>query len=165
MVNSMMPSRKTDEHYMRLAIAQAAEGVHSGQSPFGACIVRDGTVVSCAHNTVLRHTDSTEHAEINAIRAACRALQTIDLSGGTIYTTCEPCPMCFTACHWARLDRIVYGAAIADVQAVGFNELTIPAETMKRAGGSPIKLTGGVLREENVALIQAWAMREDRQAY
>lgn len=160
-----MTMKPSDEHFMRLAIATAAEGVDKGQSPFGACIVRGSTVVVRAHNTVLAHLDSTAHAEINAIRAACRLLGTIDLSGCTIYTTCEPCPMCFTACHWARLDRIVFGASIGDVQAVGFNELTISTETMKREGGSPIALTGGVLREENMALIRRWAAQPERQAY
>src|SRR5688572_18464025 len=104
----------TDEQFMRLALAKARDGVEGGQSPFGACVVREGRVVACVHNVVWATTDITAHAEVHALRQACRELGTIDLSGSTIYSTCEPCPMCFSACHWARTTRIVYGASIAD---------------------------------------------------
>ena len=91
-----MPT-SVDERFMRLAIARAHEGVASGQSPFGACVVKDGAVVSCEHNVVWRTTDITAHAEIHAIRVACARLQSIELPGCVIYSTCEPCPMCFSA--------------------------------------------------------------------
>ena len=154
-----------DVYPMQVALQKAGEGVVAGQTPFGACIFRDGEIVSCEHNAVWATTDITAHAEIRAIRAACRRLGVIDLSGCEIYTTCEPCPMCFSACHWARLDRIVYGAAIADASAAGFHELTISAAEMKRLGGSPIELLGGVLREANVQLFREWMERADRRAY
>ncbi|NLC55996.1 MAG: nucleoside deaminase [Armatimonadetes bacterium] len=150
---------------MRLAIAQAREGIQRGQTPFGACIVRDGVVVAGAHNAVWAHTDITAHAEIEAIRAACRALGTVDLSGCTIYSTCEPCPMCFSACHWANLDRIVYGATIADAARAGFRELAIPNEQMKSYGQSTIQLTSGVLHAECAALFEEWGARPDRRSY
>ncbi len=156
---------KTDEHFMRLAIAKALEGIAKGQSPFGACIVRDGAAISCEHNAVWQSTDITAHAEVRAIRAACAALATIDLSGCVIYATCEPCPMCFGACHWAKLARIAYGARIEDARQLGFSELTIPNEKMRRLGHSPIAVAGGVLREENLALFRAWAKRKDRRTY
>lgn len=154
-----------DEEFMRKALEKTKEGVVAGQTPFGACIVKDGEIVACEHNAVWATTDATAHAEIRAIRAACRTLNTIDLAGCTIYTTCEPCPMCFSACHWAHLDRVVYGAVIADAQAAGFNELTISAEEMKRQGGSPIALQSGVLREECARLMRAWGERAGKKTY
>jgi len=154
-----------DERFMRMAIEKAREGVAQGGSPFGACIVRDGQVVALAHNSVWQETDITAHAEIVAIREACRALGTIDLSGCDIYSTCEPCPMCFAACHWARLDRILYGARIADAAACGFHELTLSNQEMKECGGSPVAIIGDVLRDECVALFRSWCESDERRVY
>jgi len=150
---------------MRLAIAKAREGMARGQTPFGACIERDGRVVACEHNAVWALTDATAHAEVQAIRAACRTLGTVDLSGCTIYSTCEPCPMCFAAIHWAKISTIVFGAGIADAKAVGFSELTISNETMKREGGSPVEIVSGFLEEECRALFQEFQARPDRRIY
>src|SRR5574341_2622213 len=119
---------------MQLAIKTAREGMAGGQTPFGSCIVRGGRVVACEHNGVWGQTDSTAHAEVQAIRAACRALKTVDLSGCDIYSTCEPCPMCFGAIHWAKLSTIVFGANVADAKALGFSELTISNQQMKDLG-------------------------------
>ena len=154
-----------DEDFMRIALDKAAAGVAEGQSPFGACIVNGGKVVSCEHNAVWAEMDITAHAEIRAIRAACKALGTIDLSGCVIYSTTEPCPMCFSACHWARLDTIVYGAAIADARATGFHELTVSDADLKRLGGSSIAIRGGILREENIRLLREWADTMGSKAY
>ncbi|HLB35288.1 MAG TPA: nucleoside deaminase [Gemmatimonadales bacterium] len=151
--------------FMRRAIEQAREGIAEGQTPFGACIVRDGRVVAAEHNAVWAATDSTAHAEIQAIRAACRLLGTVDLSGSAIYSTCEPCPMCFSAIHWARISTIVFGARIGDAQELGFSELTIPNEVMKREGGSPVVLVPDFLREECLALFREFAKRPDRRTY
>ena len=96
-----------DIKFMRLAIAKAREGIKKGQAPFGACIVKNGKVIACSHNIVWESLDITAHAEINAIRTTCKKLKSVDLSGCTIYSTCEPCPMCFSACHWGRISRIV----------------------------------------------------------
>ena len=153
------------EALMRRAIARARDGIAAGQTPFGALIARDGRVMACEHNAVWAATDSTAHAEVQAIRAACRALDTVDLSGCTIYSTCEPCPMCFAAIHWARSAAIVYGASIADAKALGFSELTIGNREMQTLGGSPVQIVEGFLREECVALLQEWAARADRRAY
>ncbi len=153
------------EEGMRTAIAKAREGIAAGQTPFGACILRHGEVIACEHNQVWSTTDSTAHAEVVALRAACRKLGTIDLSGCTIYATCEPCPMCFAACHWAKVSHIVFGSSIADAQAAGFSELTISNEDMKHLGGSPITVTGGVLREEAIALFELWKSQPDRRGY
>ena len=156
-----MPS----ETLMRQALARAREGVAAGQTPFGALIARDGRVVACEHNAVWAATDSTAHAEVQAIRAACRALGAVDLSGCTIYSTCEPCPMCFAAIHWAHISTIIYGASIADAKALGFSELTIGNREMKSLGGSPVAIVDGFLRDECLALFQEWATRVDRKTY
>jgi guanine deaminase len=154
-----------DEEYMRLAIEKARQGIENGQSPFGACVVREDAVLACVHNVVWETTDITAHAEIHAIREACRRLSRVDLSGSVIYSTCEPCPMCFSACHWARIDRIVYGARIHDAAEFGFNELPISVDRMKQLGGSAIEIVPDCLREENIALFRLWAQRPDRHAY
>jgi guanine deaminase len=137
-----------DEHFMRLAVEQAKQGVRDGQSPFGAVIVKDGEVVCAVHNVVWATTDITAHAEVHALRVACERLGTIDLAGCTIYSSTEPCPMCFAAIHWANCDRIVFGTYIADADAAGFRELSISNEQMKSLGGSDVAVEGGVLRDE-----------------
>ncbi len=154
--------RKSDERHMRTAIRKASRGVKAGQTPFGACIVRAGKVVACEHNRVWADGDITAHAEINAIRAACRRLKSVDLTGCTVYSTCEPCPMCFSACHWARFERIVYGASIADARKAGFNELGISNRRMSRLGGGKARITSGVLRAECRRLLSGWSGRGGR---
>jgi guanine deaminase len=150
---------------MRLAIGKAREGIALGQTPFGACIQRGGRVVSCEHNAVWQTSDITAHAEIHAIREACRKLSTIDLSGCVIYSTCEPCPMCFSACHWARISKIVYGANIQDALGSGFHELEIPNTRLKELGGSPVEIVGDFLREEAVVLFQLFAQQSNKRTY
>lgn len=150
---------------MRLAIGKARQGVAAGQSPFGACITRSGEVLSCEHNVVWLTTDITAHAEIHAIREACRKLGTIDLSGCVIYSTCEPCPMCFSACHWARISKIVYGASICDAHASGFHELQISNMRMKDLGGSPVEVAGDFLREEAIALFHFFDQQPNKRTY
>lgn len=150
---------------MQIAVEIARQGIAKGQTPFGACVVNDDGIVVRAHNTVWQDTDITAHAEVQAIRSSCRKLETIDLSGCTLYSTCEPCPMCFSACHWARLDRIVYGAAIGDAAEAGFNEMSISNAEMKRRGESPVELISGVRREECVGLFETWANESDARGY
>lgn len=142
--------------FMKLAIGKALEGVAKGNSPFGACIIKDGEVIACSHNTVLADNDPTCHAEMVAIREACRKLGTHDLSGCTIYSTTEPCPMCFSAIHWARMSGIVFGTRIADVHRLGFSELTISNEAMKESGGSGVKIMPDFLRDECLELLERW---------
>ncbi|MCK4624441.1 MAG: nucleoside deaminase [Phycisphaerae bacterium] len=154
-----------DERFMTAAIKIATEGIEAGQTPFGACIVRDGQIIAVAHNAVWSKTDITAHAEIQAIRAACRKLDTVDLAGCVIYSTCEPCPMCFAACHWARISKIVFGARIADAEKAGFSELTISNEQMKTLGRSSIEITGDFLRDECVKLFESWAERKNSRPY
>lgn len=160
-----MTERGRDARWMRRAVEVAREGIEERQTPFGACIVRDGEEVAAEHNVVWASTDITAHAEVHAIRVACRRLGTVDLSGCEIYTTCEPCPMCFAACHWARLDRVVFGARIEDARDAGFSELTLSSEEMRERGGSPVELTSGVEREACVALFRRWEGRPGRRVY
>ena len=145
-----------DEHYMQLALDACREGVEAGQSPFGACVVRDGDVLAREHNHVRLHHDATAHAEVCAIRVACGRLATHHLEGATIYSTTEPCPMCFTAIHWARVKRIVYAARVADARSFGFNELQIPNATMKEIGVSGVEITPDFMRDEALALYRYW---------
>ena len=130
----------TESDYMQRAIAKTRDGIEAGNSPFGAVVVKDGEIIACAHNTVWHDTDPTAHAEVNAIRHAARALGTIDLTGCVVYTTCEPCPMCLSAIHWAKIDRVVYGATIADAAIAGFNELTVDARKLAEMGGSKLQV-------------------------
>ncbi len=160
-----MAEQTNDAHFMRLAIAKAMEGVEAGGSPFGACIVKDGEVVACAHNVVWQTTDITAHAEIHCIREACRELGVIDLQGSTIYTTTEPCPMCFSAIHWAHCDRIVFGTSIDDALAAGFRELTISNEQMKSLGGSEVEIEAGFLGDECLAVFEVFNARPDKAVY
>src|SRR5262245_66660914 len=141
---------------MRLAIAKAGEGIAAGQSPFGAVIVRGGAVVASAHNTVWRDNDPTAHAEVNAIRHAGSALQTINLGGCAMYTTCEPCRMCLAASHWSKIDVVYFGAVIAGAESAEFTELTIPAVEMVRLGGSRLRVVPGLLARECAELFAKW---------
>jgi len=154
-----------DQRFMRLAIAKAMDGVRAGQSPYGAAVVREGRVLGCEHNVVLQTLDVAAHAEIHAMRAAAATLGTADLAGCVVYSTCEPCVMCFGACHWAHVARIVYGAGIADSDALGFGELRISNETMRRLGDSRIELVGGVLRDECLAIFRAWVAAGRNEHY
>jgi guanine deaminase len=154
-----------DDELMRKAIAVTREGIAYGQSPFGSIIVKGGEVVALTHNTVWRDTDPTAHAEVNCLRAAARALATIDLKGCTLYSTCEPCPMCLAAIHWAKVDRVVFGATIDDAASAGFSELRIPAEKLAEMGGSPLKVEGGLLREECAGLFDEWKKAGKSRSY
>ena len=121
---------------MHGAIEVAKKGVSAEQSPFGAVIARtNGEVIVAAHNRVRVNCDATAHAEIEAIRGACGKLGTIDLSGYVIAATCEPCPMCAAAIHWARLDEVIYGASIPDARRAGFREIAVSIDSL--AGWSP----------------------------
>ena len=117
---------------MEKAIALATENVTSGTGgPFGAVIVRDGSIVATGANLVTATNDPTAHAEVVAIRNACTALASFQLSGCHIYTSCEPCPMCLAAIYWARCDAIFYGSCAADAAAAGFDDAFL-YEEMKR---------------------------------
>ncbi|HEY2839878.1 MAG TPA: nucleoside deaminase [Pirellulales bacterium] len=150
---------------MQLAIEKCRQGLAAGQSPFGCAIARDGKLLSCSHNTVVLSTDITAHAEVNAIREACHAAKDIFLDGAIVATTCEPCPMCMAALHWARVDTVYYGATIGDADTAGFNELQLPAAELLRLGGSKLKLIPGVLPAECRELFTEWKNNPSRTVY
>ena len=151
---------------MRLAINKALAHLHQIEGgPFGACLVRGEEVLAISHNTVLKENDPTCHAEINAIRLAARRLGSYDLSGCDLYSTTEPCPMCFAAAHWARLDRIIYGTTVMELAQLGFNELLLDNRHMKTLGQSPIVLNPDFLLEECRRLLERWEQIPGRQTY
>ncbi|MGD2062317.1 MAG: nucleoside deaminase [Nitrospirota bacterium] len=150
---------------MAHAIDACRRGIDAGQTPFACAIAQEGRLIAVAHNTVWRDVDITAHAEMMALRDACHALGRIDLSGCDLYTTCEPCPMCLAASHWARIGTVFFGATIADAQAAGFNELAVPAQELVTRGGSPMKVVGGVLHDECAALFEEWRRRPDARTY
>ncbi|MDD2751762.1 MAG: nucleoside deaminase [Candidatus Omnitrophica bacterium] len=157
--------KKPDGKYMRLAIQEAKKNFKrlSG-GPFGACIVKNDRVVSIARNTVLKE-DATCHAEINAIRLASKKLKTFNLVGCVIYSTTEPCPMCFSAIHWAGINTIVYGTSISDAKKIGFRELSISCKKLNRLGNAAIKLVPGFLYQECLELFGEWEKLENKQLY
>jgi len=155
----------TPDDLMRLALDKALAGIGLGQSPFGCAIARGNEVLAIAHNTVASTTDITAHAEVNALREACRAAGRIHLRGCRVATTCEPCPMCMAALHWARVEEVYFGATIADAEAAGFNELKLPAAELLKVSGNEVRLVGEVLLQECRDLFRHWQQRADRVVY
>jgi guanine deaminase len=151
-----MEEKTSGRRFMLLAIKEAEKNLRlMTGGPFGACIIRKGRVLAVARNTVLAG-DPTSHAEINAIRMAARKLKSYDLSGCTLYSTTEPCPMCFSAIHWAKIDCLIYGTGISDVKKRGFNELTVSNRLLKKMGKSPVKIVAGFARAECLGLLRKW---------
>jgi tRNA(Arg) A34 adenosine deaminase TadA len=111
-----------DRRFMQMAIDLSIANIDEGGGPFGAVIVRDGKLISKGANRVVPNNDPTAHAEVEAIRKACRELQTFDLSGCTVYTSCEPCPMCLSALYWAGIERICYANTKRDAAAIDFDD-------------------------------------------
>jgi tRNA(Arg) A34 adenosine deaminase TadA len=151
---------------MRRAIAEARAHLPAMDGgPFGACLVQGDAVLAVAHNTVLKDLDPTCHGETNAIRLAALKLKNYDLSGCDIYSTTEPCPMCFAAIHWARIGRLIYGTAIIEVAQLGFNELTLNNRQMRKLGRSLVAIYPGFLADECRQLLAEWARMPGRQVY
>ena len=154
-----------NKKYMRLAITEARKNLLSLYGgPFGACIVKGKRVIAIARNTVLR-SDAIAHAEVNAICEASKKLKTFDLTGCSIYSTTEPCPMCFSAIHWAKIDSIAYGTSIRDVKKRDFNELTVSNARLKSIGKSKVKILSGFLRDECMLLLREWDRLENKKVY
>lgn len=154
-----------NKKFMRLAIKEAAKNLKKMDGgPFGACIVKRGKAIAVARNEVLKK-DATCHAEINAIRIASRKLKSFDLSGCVIYSTTEPCPMCFAAIHWARISKIVYGTTTKDAKKIGFNELEITDRRLKSLGKSKIKIIPDYMREECLALLKGFNELPNKRLY
>lgn len=155
----------TAEELMQRAIEACRRGLALGQSPFGCAVALGDRLLSATHNTVVLTTDITAHAEVNALRAANLAAGDILLEGAIVATTCEPCPMCMAALHWARIKTVYFGATIADAERAGFNELTLPASELLRQGGSKVELIGGTLAAQCRNLFDEWLANPARRAY
>ncbi len=150
---------------MRRAIALALENVRAGKGgPFAALVVKDGRVIAEGTNRVTSSNDPTAHAEIVAIREACRLLEDFQLTGCDLYTTCEPCPMCLGAIYWARPARIFYAGTAADAAAAGFDDAFIYDELKLPPTGRRIATTQ-ILREESLAIFAAWQKEENKTTY
>ncbi|MCR9118588.1 MAG: nucleoside deaminase, partial [bacterium] len=131
----------------------------------GCVIARDNAFLAVAHNTVAAATDITAHAEVNAVRQANQSVGELHLPGAVVATTCEPCPMCMAALHWAGVETVYFGASIADAEAAGFRELRLSAEALVSLGESGIELVSGVLTEQCRELFADWLNNDERQPY
>ena len=154
-----------DNQFLRRAIALAREGMTTGRGgPFGAVIVKDGAIIGESSNCVTSTNDPTAHAEVMAIRAACRQLGTFQLDGCTLYTSCEPCPMCLGAIYWARPARVVYAAKHTDAAIAGFDDSFIYAELAKPYTHRSIP-TEQALQDEARTVFTEWADKHDKIHY
>jgi guanine deaminase len=148
--------RQPNPEFLRRAIALATENVVTGKGgPFGALIVCDGQVVGKGANSVTATNDPTAHGEVQAIRAACKALGTFTLAGCEMYSSCEPCPMCLAASYWARLDAIYYGSSAADAARAGFDDAFLFAEFRKDHSARSLP-SAQLLGDEAWASFAAW---------
>ncbi len=154
-----------DQVFMELAIEEAKNGMQTNHGgPFGAIVVKGNEIVGRGCNQVVPNNDPTSHAEVVAIRDACKNLGTFQLNGCTLYTTCEPCPMCLGAIYWSRPDKVVYGSTKEDAAKAGFDdffiymELEVPMEERK----IPFK---PFLRNETLELFKIWEDHPDKISY
>ena len=150
---------------MREAIALSQFSMESGKGgPFGAVVIKDGKIIARGHNQVTSTNDPTAHAEVVAIRAACEVLQSWQLTGCELYTSCEPCPMCLGAIYWARPDRVYYANTKTDAADAGFDDRFIYQELELPPAKRTIPLIS-LLRQEALAVFQAWTAKSDRVDY
>lgn len=150
---------------MEEAIILAKQGMQKNEGgPFGAVIVKDGVIIGRGNNKVLSTNDPTAHAEVVAIKEACRHLNSFQLDGCILYTSCEPCPMCLGAIYWARLDKMYYACTKKDAAGIGFDdafiyeELSLPLISRKIKGFE-------LAREKGLEAFQLWKDKEDKTAY
>jgi guanine deaminase len=151
--------------FMARAIQLAIENVRSGQGgPFGAVIVKDGNILAEGANQVTLTNDPTAHAEVLAIRGACRKLGLFELKGCELYTSCEPCPMCLGAIYWTRLSRVYFGSLAADASHAGFDDSFIYREIAQPHPERGIPMVQ-MMREEALAAFRAWQEKSDKIRY
>lgn len=149
---------------MRQAINLSLESVNNGGGPFGAVIVKNGVVVATGSNGVTLHNDPTAHAEVSAIRAAATKLNTFDLSGCVIYSSCEPCPMCLGAIYWARIDKVYFGNTKNDAQDIGFDDSFIYRELDLSPEKRRLSMEQ-LLPVEALKAFEAWTTKTDKVEY
>ena len=154
----------TNKELMRRAIELSKQSVRNGGGPFGAVIARNGEIVAEGSNCVTIDCDPTAHAEVSTIRKACKSLGTFDLSGCEIFTSCEPCPMCFGAIYWAYLDKIYMGNDRKDAAKIGFDDDFIYQEIALSAAERK-KPSEILLRDEALEAFRMWDEKTDKTEY
>ena len=154
----------TKEELMQRACRLSEESVRNGGGPFGAVIAKDGVVIAEASNSVTIDKDPTAHAEVNAIRKACQRLATFNLQGCEIFCSCEPCPMCFGAIYWARIDKIYYSNNRKDAAAIGFSDDFIYKE-ISESPAEREKPMVELLPEEGKEAFRMWATSTGKVKY
>jgi tRNA(Arg) A34 adenosine deaminase TadA len=150
--------------FMRRAIALALGNIRAGGGPFGCVVVKDGHIIAEGANRVTATNDPTAHAEVVAIREACRALNNFQLEGCELYTTCEPCPMCIGAIYWARPSRVFYAGIAADAADAGFDDTFIYDELRKPHAARRIPMIQ-LLRDESLQIFSAWKAQPNKTRY
>lgn len=158
------PSRMSSDELMRKAIELSVDNVRNGGGPFGAVIARDGQIIATGVNRVTASHDPTAHAEVSAIREACRKLGTFDLSGCEIFSSCEPCPMCLGAIYWAHLDKLYYGNNKTDAKNIGFDDSFIYDELALPRDKRSLKAIP-LLSDEAIEAFSLWDSLEDKIEY
>lgn len=153
-----------NQAFMREAIRISVENVRKGGGPFGAVIVKNGTIIARGANSVVPNCDATAHAEVCAIRNACRTLGTFSLEGCEIYSSCEPCPMCLSAIYWARLDRLYFAGTRDDAAQAGFDDSLIYTEIPRPIMERRLP-TSTLLRNEALEAFRKWETKEDKVEY
>jgi guanine deaminase len=153
-----------EHNFLRQAIEMAAENVRRGGGPFAALVVRDGIVIASGTNCVTRANDPTAHAEIVAIREACRKLGSFELKDCELYSSCEPCPMCLGAIYWARLARVYFGNVAADASKIGFDDSAIYHEFARSPAQRGIPMIQ-MMRKEALAAFRAWQEAANKIPY
>ncbi len=154
----------TNEELMREAIRLSQENIENGGGPFGAVIAKDGEILATGVNRVTSTPDPTAHAEVSAIRAAAKKLNTFDLSGYQIYSSCEPCPMCLGAIYWARLDKLYYANTKHDAKDIGFDDSFIYDELELNPSERKLQ-SETLLREEAIKTFKNWLDLENKVEY
>lgn len=154
-----------DEHFLARAVALSRERMEGGfGGPFGALVVRDGKVLAEGWNEVTSTLDPTAHAEVTAIRRACKAVGDFHLEGATLYTSCEPCPLCLSAAYWAHIKRIVYANTRDEAAAIGFDDAFIYDEIPKAPQARHIAMDHHP-RDDARAAFSAWMAKADKVLY
>jgi guanine deaminase len=154
----------SDASMMKRAIALSSTAAHNGGGPFGAVVAMNGKILGEGVNGVVSGRDPTAHAEISAIRAACMAVGSHDLRGATIFTSCEPCPMCLGAIWWARIDRIVFANTRKDAARIGFDDAAIYEEVCRPIAERKIPLEQ-LCSGEASEVFDAWYANPERIVY
>ncbi len=154
-----------DEQFMRRAISLAQRGIDAGAGgPFGAVVVKNGEIVGEGCNQVTSTNDPTAHAEVVAIRNACQTLNSFQLDGCVLYTSCEPCPMCLGAIYWARPQQIFFACTHEDAAEIGFDDHFIYDEIERPIEERHIKSVS-FLRDEGLTVFKNWASKTDKTKY